>query len=143
MFAQAAQKQIDAEDTANEAITRRVLQSLAEQRKAYFDMVNETRTADQQLAQNAHATMDKIVEAVEKKVHVLRNLAEEANRAIESSMKRSMDLTGTLADTKFRFEETHGIHAQDGERREKDYEERANWRSKRNGSCRGRRRPGD
>ena len=77
----AAQKQIDAEDTANEAITRRVLQSLAERRKAYFDMVNETRTADQQLARHRPATMDKIVEAVEKKVHVLRNLAEEANRA--------------------------------------------------------------
>ena len=101
------QQRIEEEDRANQAVVQRANQAVAEQRKAYFAVVDETKSDNQRLTQDSHATMNKIVEEAEKEVHFLRNLATEADRAITDSMKHSKEIAGTLADTRFRFAESH------------------------------------
>ena len=100
------QQRIEEEDRANQVVVQRANQALAEQRKAYFKMVDETKADNKRLTDDSHATMNKIVEEAEKEVHVLRNLANEADRAITDSMKRSTEIAGTLADTQFRLYES-------------------------------------
>ena len=106
MVRAAAQRRIEEEDRANQAIVQRANQALAEQRKAYFQMVDDTKADNKRLTDDSHATMNKIVEEAEKEVHVLRNLAQEAERAITDSVKRSKEISGTLADTQFRLNES-------------------------------------
>ena len=88
----AAQQRIEDEDRANQAIVQRANQALAEQRKAYFQMVDDTKSDNKRLTDDSHATMNKIVEEAEKEVHVLRNLAQEAERAVTDSVKRSKEI---------------------------------------------------
>jgi TP901 family phage tail tape measure protein len=118
----ANQQRIEDEDRANEAIVQRANQALAEQRKAYFQMVDDTKSDNKRLTDDSHATMNKIVEEAEKEVHVLRNLAQEAERAVTDSVKRSKEIAGTLADTQFRFNESHGKGGWD---QQADYANRA------------------
>ena len=118
----ANQQRIEEEDRANEAIVQRANQALAEQRKAYFQMVDDTKSDNKRLTDDSHATMNKIVEEAEKEVHVLRNLAQEAERAVTDSVKRSKEIAGTLADTQFRFNESHGKGGWD---QQADYANRA------------------
>ena len=66
--------------------------------------------------------MNKIVEEAEKEVHTLRNLANEADRAITDSMKRSTEISGTLADTQFRWYESQW---KSGWQQQKDFAGRA------------------
>ncbi len=86
----ARQEQLDKDVEANEKTVRNANQVLASIRKDQFAMVDDSKEANQRLVQDTHATMNKIVEASEKQVHALRNVAEEANRAIESSSKKSV-----------------------------------------------------
>jgi hypothetical protein len=102
----AAQRRIDEEDRANQEIVHRAEQSLAERRKDYFDMVDATQTDNKRLIDDSHGTMLKITEEAEKEVHLLRNLASEADKTIADSMKRSTAVAGTLADTQFRWYES-------------------------------------
>ena len=122
MVRAAAQRRIEEEDRANQAIVQRANQALAAQRKAYFQMVDDTKGDNKRLTDDSHATMNKIVEEAEKEVHVLRNLAQEAERAVTDSVKRSKEISGTLADTQFRFNETHGKGGWD---QQADYANRA------------------
>ena len=103
MIRQTNQRQIDEEDRTNQEVVRRANQALADRRKDYFKMVDETAADNKRLAQDSHATMDKIVSEAEKEVHVLNNVANEANRAVADSFKRSSEIAGHLADTQFRF----------------------------------------
>ena len=103
MIRQTNQRQIDEEDRTNQEVVRRANQALAERRKDYFKMVDETAADNKRLAEDSHATMDKIVSEAEKEVHVLNNVANEANRAVADSFKRSSEIAGHLADTQFRF----------------------------------------
>ena len=104
----AANSTIEEEDRTNQIVVQRAEQALAERRKDYFKMVDETQADNKRLADDSHGTMNKIVEEAEKEVHTLRNLAKEADRAVTNSMKRSTEISGTLADTQFRWYESHG-----------------------------------
>ena len=95
---------------------------MAEQRKDYFEMVDDTQTDNKRLIDDSHATMLKIMEEAEKEVHILRNLASEADRAIADSMKRSTEIAGSLADTQFRWYESQW---KSGWEQQKDYAGRA------------------
>ena len=85
-------------------------------------MVDETQADNKRLADDSHGTMNKIVEEAEKEVHTLRNLANEADRAVTNSMKRSTEISGTLADTQFRWYENQW---KSGWQQQKDYAGRA------------------
>jgi TP901 family phage tail tape measure protein len=103
---QVNQRRIEEEDRANQAVVQRAEQALTERRRDYFKMVDETQVDNKRLTDDSHATMLKIVDEAEKEVHVLRNLANEADRAISDSMKRGTEIAGTLADTRFRWYES-------------------------------------
>ena len=103
MIRQTNQRQIEEEDHTNQEVVRRANQALAEQRKNYFKMVDDTAGDNKRLAEDSHATMEKIASEAEKEVHVLTNVANEANRAVADSFKRSSEIAGHLADTQFRF----------------------------------------
>ena len=118
----ASQQQIEEEGRANQVVVQRAQQALAERRKDYFKMVDETQADNKRLADDSHATMNKIVEEAEKEVHTLRNLANEADRAVTNSMKRSTEISGALADTQFRWYESQW---KSGWQQQQDYAGRA------------------
>jgi hypothetical protein len=122
MVRAASQRRIDEEDRANQEIVHKAEQTLAERRKDYFDMVDATQTDNKRLIADSHATMLKITEEADKEVHILRNLASEADRAISDSMKRSTAIAGSLADTQFRWYESQW---KSGWEQQKDFAGRA------------------
>jgi len=101
-----SERQIEEENRTNQIVVQRAEQALAERRKDYFKMVDETQADNKRLVDDSHGTMNKIVEEAEKEVQTLRNLANEADRAVTNSMKRSTEISGTLADTQFRWYES-------------------------------------
>ena len=118
----ANQKRAEEEDRANQEIIQRSNQALAIQRKDYFDMVDDARDDNKRLVEDTHATMDKIVSGSEHQVHVLRDLAREADRTITDANKHSKEIAGTLADTRFSFDETQWKSAA---QRQEDFGRRA------------------
>ena len=105
MIRQTNERQIEDEDRTNQEVVRRANQALAERRKDYFKMVDDAAADNKRLAEDSHATMEKIVNEAEKEVHVLNNVANEANRAVSDSFKRGAEIAGQLADTRFRYDE--------------------------------------
>ena len=101
----ANQRIVDEQNRANEAVVRQAELILAERQRAYNQMVDAAKDDNKRLTDDTHATMNKIVEEAEKEVHMLRNLANEADRAITDSAKKSAEIAGTLADTQFRWRE--------------------------------------
>jgi hypothetical protein len=112
--AAATTARLEEEDRLNRGIVERVNQAVAEQRKAYFAAVDAAKDADKELIANSHDTMGKIVEGAEKQVHALRDVAKEADRAIDDSLKKSHEMLGGLEDRQFRFKEAHEVVGQSG-----------------------------
>ena len=117
-----SQRQIEEENRTNQDRCAGAKQALADRRKDYFKMVDETEADNKRLADDSHGTMNKIVEEAEKEVQILRNLANEADRAVTNSMKRSTEISGTLVDTQFRWYESQW---KSGWQQQKDYAGRA------------------
>lgn len=98
---QAAQARLQVEDYFNQETVRKAEQAVAETRKKYFGIVDNTKDANKSLSDSVHATVLKITEEAEKEVHVLRNLAKEADSAVVNSIKQQAELRGRLADEQF------------------------------------------
>ena len=90
------------QDVKYAEVLRGIRQAIAEERKAYFSVVDDAKEANKLLVEDSKATMGKLVEGAEKQVHALRNVAAEADRAVQSETKTIRGLAGNLEDTKFR-----------------------------------------
>ena len=98
---QAAQHRLQLEDYFNQETVRKAEQTVAETRKKYFAVVDDTKDANKSLSDSVHTIALKITEAAEKEVHILRNLAKEADTAVVNSVKQQAELQGRLADEQF------------------------------------------
>ena len=95
---------LELQDVKNAEVLRGIRQGIAEQRKAYFSVVDDAKEANKLLVEDSKATMGKLVEGAEKQVHALRNVAAEANRAVQSETKTIRGLSGNLEDYRFKTE---------------------------------------
>jgi TP901 family phage tail tape measure protein len=98
----AAQARIDAEMKVYDEAGKRLAQYAAEVNRQYNAQVERVRKADQELVANSRTTMQTMITAREKVVQQLRSAAQEANKAVEDSMKRQADAQLRLDDILFK-----------------------------------------
>ncbi len=89
----------------NEATIHNAIDAVSKVGEAYRQQVADGKAAAHQWSEDTKATMEGLIAGRERGVRLLRDLATEANKEIESSHKRVSDLEGRLSDTQFRFKE--------------------------------------
>ena len=75
--------------------------------KGYNKSIDEAKESNQEFVSSTKATMEQLVSAKEKGVHLLKELATESEKEIQNSLKRTSQLRGELADTQFNFAQRH------------------------------------
>jgi TP901 family phage tail tape measure protein len=99
----AARKITQGIDKVNEAAVQGAEKQMAAINKSYTDQINVAKDKDQELVESTKSTMEALVSAKEKGVHMLADLVKESDKAIEDSQKRVAKDRMELEDVEFKF----------------------------------------
>src|SRR5208282_2605034 len=105
----AARKVTQIQDATNEAAIQGAEKQMAAINKSYQTQIDMAKDRDQELLDSTKSTMEALVSAKEKGVHLLADLVKESDKAIEDSQKRVSKDKMELEDTEFKFRQKRDI----------------------------------